>query len=639
MRFMTEVKGHHLSEEVASSTRQVAELACAGGAERADSVKVALNKMACVISCTKTTKRRRRVHVGNKCERTVKSKVCGKRNKNTDGAKGSTSVSSVVKSTHVGGRDTSRGSKNVGDSKKKTVAMNRKTEQQRKSKARKFGDYFVSFLRKMSLARETAAAGVRASGPTAEEASLPFQKTSFPPTRQVRGRESSKEPKLSSSFLPDCVQNQRFHVALPLLPPRMHDIFGRHTLNLGPPSVGSTQSHQSTMDSNCATSTCSFAVASLSSLFPTSAIKCGDEEALSCFFPAIHNGGWFGTASDFIEHCASVSHKIFCEGAPLFPLVTVKEQQGAVDEFKESTPPIEAVEIKGTSVEKNGGTQPLYSEVVCTGATMKFGLLQHNQGQYAYYWWFMRVHMATVQLGRKEWDFSIAVPQTTPRYAHTAAELRRVGELWCSYRFFSASVATGVAKRIVLSPDLQWHVLRVATIHVTHVVRDAYLSLSHSLDVVDTFYNSDERVMSSLTAHVTDSGSADVKVYDAAMNASLAVLLSATSVMRDPLSKSEAKSLATFSTHVATSIVEVIEQKSGVRFPFRGTYNTPASHVKNTTITEDGEKSASMLHVPSYNVTDSVGSVFDVEEEEHIMSLALWMYLRDAACAQFPMSD
>nr|CCC93558.1 conserved hypothetical protein [Trypanosoma congolense IL3000] len=460
---------------------------------------------------------------------------------------------------------------------------------------------------------------------------------SFSQTRRQGRREMGNEEEHDCAVSPPrkAEKGERyFSVSAPLLSSRVRAVFnGRVASSISSAAVDEA-SHHSTpapagLDLNAG-------IGSLSTFFLEQDVADrGDEDAFSYIFPAVHNGEWFNAPREFIEHCNSVSHELLCEDAPLFPLVAVEEgQQQRQNTQSAVTGSPSAVDKreKTTFTEQCGTSCGTQCSAVCV--TKESDSKQLHGDQRAYYWWFMCVHVAAVEFAEKEWRSLILTPLLSAVDVPVAVKMQRVGELWCSCRVFQASVAAGVAKRIVLSPELRWNVLREAATHVAQVISNVHVRLLHHLDDVDTVCNSAEVVKKLMGAQI-DSVVSYAEALDSATSASIAVILgchgsasttdpasSTASAVNDStehtlFSGAEARQLADMAVHIASSIVRAVKELSE---------GEPAM------IVEWYRDSLPSPHSPLQQ-----GAHYDMpheDGEDEIMSLALWLYLHDAARAE-----
>ncbi|RNF02118.1 hypothetical protein TraAM80_06577 [Trypanosoma rangeli] len=191
-----------------------------------------------------------------------------------------------------------------------------------------------------------------------------------------------------------------------------------------------------------------------------------DEEALSWLFPAVHNGEWFATPWEFIDHCRSIPHKLLCENAPLIPLMTFRKTQR-----RRSTPPPAAGITAGSLGDKEAEVEAVTHH---PDRAASESLAEVRQ---AYYWWFVHLHTTLVRFGQHDWGAYLASKGNAVRLRH----LDCVGRVWGCYRMFQTAVADAVARRLASSSQLVWQALPEATFTVACIVLEVYGRMSYEM--------------------------------------------------------------------------------------------------------------------------------------------------------------
>ncbi|KAG8340748.1 hypothetical protein TRVL_08424 [Trypanosoma vivax] len=407
-----------------------------------------------------------------------------------------------------------------------------------------------------------------------------------------------------------------FRIAVPLLASRVRKLLGRqfstHSQDLEEGALGGGGAELPAIAAAAADDNATCALTSHSLI----SIGRADEDALSCFFPAVHSGEWFETPRAFVDHFNSVSHKLLCEDAPLFPLELDRECPG----------PFCDPELNSSGAAFAVRSQTTTAAALGCEAGSGIGAGNHGAvvGQHAFYWWFMHIHLAVMRFSRKEWLSQLPLGPLVRRHKRFVVaapidddRLRSVGELWCGCRALETSVALAVAKRIVTFPTAPWHILREAAMHVARIARCVYLTVPCMRDFAAPSHCPDDDLMQNLTASVTSASVADAESRELATSAISVLLLTESSGPQHvALSVCEAKSLAKLSVYIASSIVAILKVCGGV-----DTEGTAPSKV-------DCGASAT-LSAPYDLANVNRGEVDDGKEQ--MLGLVLWLHLRNMA--------
>ncbi|PWU90022.1 hypothetical protein C4B63_54g48 [Trypanosoma cruzi] len=344
---------------------------------------------------------------------------------------------------------------------------------------------------------------------------------------------------------------------------------------------------------------------------PTAAltgVSLSDEEALSWLFPAVHNGEWFTTPWEFIDHCRSISHKLLCENAPLIPLVAFRIRGKCSPlppaDGKTERAVVAVMDHLGESEKGEGGNGGAVS--MCTDSVRD-----------VYYLWFMYIHISLVKFGEQDWVVFLKWKGKVVK----ATDQECVGRVWSCYRVFQTNVANAVARQLASSSQLVWQSLPETALAMACTVLDVYLRLL--LDTAPL-----QGLRDGLTQEASTRASYnhlehlvwmnDDPTTDAHAAAGMALAKDGAS-----LTAPEKEAIISLSVYLAKIITDM-RHADGDVFP-RATDNVNSMILEPPLLSSLGDPAA---EIPFPHL---IWPVDENEEEEKIMALVLWLYLSDAA--------
>ncbi|RNF26808.1 uncharacterized protein Tco025E_00964 [Trypanosoma conorhini] len=339
-----------------------------------------------------------------------------------------------------------------------------------------------------------------------------------------------------------------------------------------------------------------------------------DEEALSWLFPAVHNGEWFATPWEFIDHCRSISHKLLCEHAPLFPLESSRNTRRR----RSPTPP-----ASGSRTGSLGGTEA----AVAANQPDRAAPESADAVQQAYYWWFTHLHTTLVQFGQRDWDAYMA----SRGNAAKPRRLECIGGVWGCYRVFQAALADAVARRLASSSQLVWQALPETAFAMACIVLEVYQRMPHAAAPLHGFrgLGAADRV-----AAACMHGDQFLWVNDDPTTDATTAAAMASAKGEAALTGREREAVIALAVHLA----EVV---TGMRHAGRGSGPCAAVDVAAATVepapTSAAPGTASAPGLSPHLSLPAHGTA-EEEEEERIMALVLWLYLAHAAVRTLPQA-
>ncbi|EKF32311.1 hypothetical protein MOQ_003842, partial [Trypanosoma cruzi marinkellei] len=369
-----------------------------------------------------------------------------------------------------------------------------------------------------------------------------------------------------------------YHLGLPLLATRVRELLFGRPLMIDHPTVALT------------------------------GLSLSDEEALSWLFPAVHNGEWFTTPWEFIDHCRSISHKLLCENAPLIPLVASRIKGKCFP-----LPPADGkTERAMVAVMDRLGEREKEEEendraiLMCT-----------DNVRDVYYLWFMYIHTSLVQFGEHDWVVFLKWKGKVVK----ATDQEYIGRVWSYYRVFQTSVANAVARQLASSSQLVWQSLPETALAMACTVLDVYLRLPHDTTPLQGFKDglTQEASTCAKNNHLEQIVWMNDDPTTDAYTAAEMVLATDGALLNAP----EKEAIIYLSVHLA-KIVTDMRHADGDVF-------SHATDDVNSTIPEPPLPSSLGIPAAEIPFPHVIWPVDDNEEEEKIMALVLWLYLSDAA--------
>ncbi|ESL06850.1 hypothetical protein TRSC58_05469 [Trypanosoma rangeli SC58] len=329
-----------------------------------------------------------------------------------------------------------------------------------------------------------------------------------------------------------------------------------------------------------------------------------DEEALSWLFPAVHNGEWFATPWEFIDHCRSIPHKLLCENAPLIPLVAFRNTRR-----RHSTPP-PAAGITARSLSDREAEAVTHRP---DGAASE-DLAKVRQ---AYYWWFAHLHTTLVRFGQHDWGAYLVSRGNAAKLRH----LESVGKVWGRYRMFQTAVADAVARCLASSSQLVWQALPEATFTMTCIILEVYGRMSHeTLPLHGISGLRAEDMARPLCMHEDQV----MWVNDDPTTDAIAAAAMATAKQEASLGGCERAAIIALAVHLAKTV-------TGVRHVEGNNGSCVDDDVASATVEPGPFSAASGTEAAAGFFSHMCSSADGKDEEERIMGLVMWLYLADTA--------